>query len=130
MESDQFTNLTQHRSEVDAWQPKGWWGGRVDDRATLSLVSMVGASLLIYGATRRRADSSRWWIVSGASLLGYAAASLGTWQWLRGVRSSAEQSPADVVALESLDSFPASDAPSSNATTATPQPLRSGDDVH
>ena len=128
MKSDNFTNLTLHRSDVDAWQPKDWWSGVIEDRVALSLVSMVGASLVLHGATRRRTNSSPWWIASGASLLGYAAVGLGAWQWLRSVRPSAE-SPADLVTRESVDSFPASDAPSSNATTASPQPLRSGDDA-
>ena len=126
MAPDTFSNLTQHRSEVDGWQPKGWWDSHADEEMTLSLASMVGASLLLYGVTRRRSDSSLLWILGGASLLGFAATGLGAWPWLRG-RSGAEHSPADVVTQESLDSFPASDAPSSNATTASPQPMRSGD---
>ena len=126
MAPDTFSNLTQHRSEVDGWQPKGWWDSHADEEVTLSLASMVGASLLLYGVTRRRSDSSLLWILGGASLLGFAATGLAAWPWLR-ARLGAGQPPADLVTVESRDSFPASDAPSSNATTAAPQPLRSGD---
>jgi hypothetical protein len=122
MESDDFTNLRQHRSEVDAWKPRAWWYRLADDRAALSLTSV--AALMLYGLTRRRSDPSMWWLVSGA-IVGCAAASFGTGQWLRETRFGSRRSAADVVTQESVDSFPASDAPSSNATTATAQPLHS-----
>ena len=124
MESDHFTNLRQHRSDVDAWEPRGWWHRVADDRKALSLTSIASVALVLYGATRRRSDASMWWLVSGA-VVGCAAASLGTGLWSRDTRFGSEPSPTDVVTQESLDSFPASDAPSSNATTAAAQPLRS-----
>jgi hypothetical protein len=122
MESD-FTNLRQHRSEVDAWTPRGYWSRMADDKMTVSLASIAGAALAFYGVSRRRSDAGVWWLVSGA-VIGGVAASLGNGQWLRNTLFGSASSPADVVTQESVDSFPASDAPSSNATTAVAQPLR------
>ena len=124
MASDHFTNLRQHRSDVDAWEPRGWWQRVADDQKALSLTSIAAVALVLYGATRRRSDAGMWWLVSGA-VVGCAAASLGAGLWPRDTRFGSEPSPADVVTQESVDSFPASDAPSSNATTAAAQPLRS-----
>ena len=140
MESDNFTNLTIHRSEVDAWKRGRRRGHSANGRMALWLhsasgpmalwlTSMAGVSLLAYGTrvAARQSRSSRWSIASGATLLGYAVASLSKGSWRRRTHSGGEASTADVVGLESMDSFPASDAPSSNATTVAPQPLRSGD---
>jgi hypothetical protein len=89
-------------------------------------VSIAGASLLAYGTycATRRSWRGLWWMVSGVGLIGCAAAGL-TKPHVRGARwaRSVERSPVDVVMQESLDSFPASDAPSSNATTTTPRPI-------
>jgi|SoiMethySBSTD1v2_1073268.scaffolds.fasta_scaffold00092_17 hypothetical protein len=123
MESHDFTNLRQHRSEVDAWTRR-WSGYRAaDERIVLSAATVASIALVLYGARRRRSDSGMWWLVSGAAV-GCAAVSLGIGQWLRNSRFGTESSSADVVTQESVDSFPASDAPSSNATTATAQPFR------
>jgi hypothetical protein len=124
MKSEQFMNLKVHRSEAQGWK-RGAWRRYVDDGAVMRLASLAGAGLLACGlySARRRTASSLWWIVGGASLLGCAAA--GKRHALRSVRSSQDLAAADVVTRESLDSFPASDAPSSNATTVSPQPLPS-----
>ena len=128
MESDHFTNLRQHRSDVDAWTPRGRWSRVTDDPMVLSLASIAGAALLLYGAARRRPNPGTWWLVGGA-VVGCAAVSLrnGPWLqnargWLQNTRFGSQTSLADVVTKESVDSFPASDAPSSNATTASVQP--------
>ena len=138
MESD-FNNLKSHRSEVDAFKRgrqlghsangrMALWLHSANGRMALWLTSMAGVSLLAYGTrvAARQSRSSRWSIASGATLLGYAVASLSKRAWRRPAHSGGEASTADVVGLESMDSFPASDAPSSNASTAAPQPLRSG----
>jgi hypothetical protein len=111
MESAPFTNLTQHRSDADAWKARGYWSRLSADRIAVSLASIAGLVLGVYGATRRRADPGVWWLISG-TVVGCAAASLAT-------RLKSEPPRADLVTQESVDSFPASDAPSSNATTAT-----------
>jgi hypothetical protein len=126
MTSEQFANLKVHRSDAHAWERRDRWGRYRQDSTWL--MSIAGAGLLLYGvySASRRTGSSRWWVATGASLLSCAAAGVGRWHWLKNVRSRRDPA-ADVVTLESLDSFPASDAPSSNATTTTPRPLRSRD---
>jgi hypothetical protein len=75
--------------------------------------------MLVYGATRRSWRGVLY-MMSGVSLIGCAAAGLCSpreapvrWRHLRGITL-------DRITVESMDSFPASDAPSSNATAATP----------
>jgi hypothetical protein len=119
MTSDDFTNLRQHRAEGDAWAPRAWWSRLADDPMALALGSLAGAALILYGSTPRRSGLGVWWLISGV-VAGCVAASLGGRQW----RRDAASSPRDVVTQESMDSFPASDAPASNASTATAQPLR------
>ena len=128
MKSEQFMNLKVHRSDADGWQRGSWWDHSLDDRLGVSL-AFAGASLLFFGAfsATHRPRSSRWLRVTGASLLSCAATRLASRQWPRTVRSRHDSAATDVVTLESVDSFPASDAPSSNATTTSPQPLRHGD---
>lgn len=123
METDYSINLLAHRSDVDAWTRRS---RAADERVGQWLVSMAGATLVAYGTYCATSRSWRglWWIASGVSLLGCAAAGFGnangsSARWSQ----DAGRAPADVVTLESLDSFPASDAPSSNATTTTTRPL-------
>jgi hypothetical protein len=119
MESDFSINLVTYRSDVDAWTRRSRMR---EERVGQWLVSMAGSALLAYGTYRaaRRSWHGAWWIASGAALIGYAAAEFMKANG-RGWRRDSEH--ADVVTLESLDSFPASDAPSSNATTTIPRPL-------
>lgn len=119
MDNNNYSNLRLERSDVDAWRPRR--SRNVDQHAAMSLVAMAGVSLLLCGVTRPPA-ASRWWIASGAGLLGCAAAGLGVGQWFA-ARRMRDQESADVVTLESMGSFPASDPPSSNASTARSQPL-------
>lgn len=116
MEPNDFTNLRQHRSEVDAWTPRESYPSV---GARTAVATIVGAALVIYGATRGRSNPGIWWLISGA-VVGCAAARFGERQWRQNSHFGSE--PADLVTQESLDSFPASDAPSSNATTTAPQP--------
>jgi hypothetical protein len=118
MDNNNYSNLRLERSDVDAWRPRR--SRTVDQHAAMSLVAMAGVSLLLCGVTRPPA-ASRWWIAGGAGLLGCAAAGLGIGQWFAARRLREEA--ADVVTLESMGSFPASDPPSSNASTARSQPL-------
>jgi len=120
MESEQFLNLTVRRSDADTFEPRGWRQPSLDDGTVMRLISMAGAGLFLYAAysARRRTTSKVWPLVCGAGLLACAAAAS---RYSLGSRSGEDLS--DVVTQESLDSFPASDAPSSNATTATPGSL-------
>ena len=122
MESDFSINLIAYRSDVDAWARRS----RVmEERVGQWLVSMAGSALLAYGTycAARRSWRGALWIASGVGLIGYAAAGFMQAHDGRGWRDRSAHAPADVVTLESLDSFPASDAPSSNATTTMPRPL-------
>jgi hypothetical protein len=127
MKSDQFMNLKVQRSDANAWETSRWRDNSLDKKLAVSL-ALAGASLLVYGAfsPRRAPKSNLWWQVSGAGLLSLVAARRWRQRTTIGSRRY-DSAPSDVVTLESVDSFPASDAPSSNATTVSPQPLRSGD---
>ena len=111
MTAEPFENLTVHRSDTNAFEQRGGRNRHLDDRAGLWLVSIAGTSLLLLGAY----------------LLSCAAARLRTGHWPTLGRRDADPFGADVVTVESVDSFPASDAPSSNATTASPRPMRGAD---
>jgi hypothetical protein len=126
MESHDSMNLMAHRSDVDVWARRDWRRRAMEERLGHWLVSTAGASLVAYGTycATRRSWRGLWWVASGASLIGCAAwgfgkANDGTARWSHAV----EQASADIVSLESFDSFPASDAPSSNASTTTLRPL-------
>jgi hypothetical protein len=114
MEHENFSNLTLQRSEVDAWERRGW-RRPIEDPIAPSLM-LAGAGLLVLGVTRH-SNAGRWWILCGAALLGWTAASRGAGQWLGSLWQRGEDED-DIVTIESLDSFPASDPPSSNVTTA------------
>ena len=123
MERDNAPNLTSHRAAATVWERRGWQGPTVEERIGPWLVSLAGAGLLVYGATRR-SWSGVWWMVTGVGLIGCAAAGLANPQEARARWDrSGGQPSVDPVTSESMDSFPASDAPSSNATTVSPSHL-------
>ena len=119
------SNLGTHRAEASVWDRRGWQGRTMEERVGPWLVSLAGVGLIAYGA-RERSWRGFWCMVSGAGLIGCAAAGLGNprevkARWDRGLR----QAPTDAVTRESMDSFPASDAPSSNAQGVTPSRIQS-----
>jgi hypothetical protein len=118
MSAHHATNLISHRRPQSIWDRRGWRGTTVEERLGPSFIALAGASLLAYGATRRTWRGVLY-MMSGVGLIGCAAAGLcspreapARWRQLRGFAT-------DPVTVESMDSFPASDAPSSNATAAT-----------
>ena len=124
MDWDEAPNLSAHRATASVWERRGWQGRTVEERVGPWLVSLAGAGLFSYGASRR-SWRGVWWMIGGLGLIGAAAVGLANpheaatrWSRLRSVR----QPPIDTVTRESMDSFPASDAPSSNATTVSPSP--------
>ena len=103
---DDSRNLTSHRAPASVWERRGWQGHTIEERVGPWLVSLAGACLLTYGATRR-SWRGVWWMVSGVGLIGCAAAGLANpyeakarWDW------SGRQPPVDPVTRESMDSFP------------------------
>lgn len=114
METDNARNLACHRSARSVWEKRGWSGVAIEERVGPWFISLAGAGLLIAGARERSWRGVRW-MVAGATMIGCAAAGLcnprhASVRW----RQIAEPL-ADRVTTELMDSFPASDAPSSNA---------------
>jgi hypothetical protein len=115
MGSDSGQNLTSHRAAESVWDRRGWQRVTIEERVGPWLAALGGASLLVYGATRRSWRGA-WFMMTGVGLIGCAAAGLcnprdASLRW----RPRLRQPAVDRVTLESMDSFPASDAPSSNA---------------
>lgn len=117
MEPNTAPNLTSHRATASVWERRGWKGRTIEERAAPWLVWLAGAGLFAHGATRRQWRGLGW-MVSGTGLMVCVAAGCATPYGAR-ARWAVRQPPADLVTRESMDSFPASDAPSSNATTVS-----------
>jgi hypothetical protein len=120
MESKRALNLISHRSPQSIWDKRGWQGETIEERLGPWLASVAGASLLAYGATRRS------WrgvglMMGGVALMGCAAAGLCNPRYAAGRLRHLRQAPMDRVTMESMHSFPASDAPSSNAVAGHDQ---------
>jgi uncharacterized membrane protein len=114
MESNRALNLISHRSPQSIWDKRGWQGATIEERIGPWLASVVGTGILAYGATRR-SWRGVWLMVGGVALIGCAAAGLCNPRHAAVRLRHMRQSRVDRVTMESMDSFPASDAPSSNA---------------
>jgi hypothetical protein len=113
MDSDMATNLTYHRAARSVWDKRGWSGVTIEERVGPWIVSLAGASLVIAGARQRSWRGVRW-MVGGATLIGCAAAGLcnprhAAVRWRHLSRPSHDRTTTEL-----MDSFPASDAPSSS----------------
>jgi hypothetical protein len=111
-------NLVSHRAARSVWDRRGWQGVTIEERVGPCLLVLAGAGMLGYGATRRSWHGLGF-MMSGVGLIGCVAAGLcnprnASVGWRKVVAHPA----ADRVTTESMDSFPASDAPSSNAAGA------------
>jgi hypothetical protein len=114
MNTGNAKNLACHRAARSVWDKRGWAGVTIEERVGPWFISLAGASLLIAGARQRSWRGARW-MFGGATLLGCAAAGLcnprdASVHWRR-----LTQRGIDRVSTELMDSFPASDAPSSSA---------------
>jgi len=119
-------NVLSHRAATSVWDKWGWRGPTVEQRLALWLVSLGGAGLFAFGASRRWRGAP--YMAAGAALIGYVVGRMwhpGEVRFRLGWTSRATEP--DAVTIEALDSFPASDAPSSNATIAGSRPI--GDQV-
>ena|SRR5438477_895536 len=116
MESKRALNLISHRSAQSIWDKRGWQGETIEERLGPWFVSAAGTGLLAYGATRRSWRGA-WLMMGGVALIACAAAGLCNPRYAGGRLRHLRQSRVDRVTMESMHSFPASDAPSSNAVT-------------
>src|SRR5258708_7759578 len=114
MDADNARNLVCHRAARSVWDRRGWRGVTIEERVGPWLVSLAGTSLILYGASRRSWRGLQL-MLGGAGLVTCAAAGLcnprhASMRWRELSRPAADR-----ITIESMDSFPASDAPSSNA---------------
>jgi hypothetical protein len=101
MDSESARNLTCRRAARSVWDKRGWRGVTIEERVSPWLVS--------------RSWRGARWMVGGAALVGCAAAGLcnprdAAVRWRRVMLPVFDR-----VSTELMDSFPASDAPSSSA---------------
>ena len=112
METINARNLVNHRAAQSVWDKRGWSGVTIEERIGPWLASVAGTALLVAGARRR----SLWGLqlmLAGAGLVGVAAAGLCNPRHAT-VRWRHLTSRPDPDTSELMDSFPASDPPSSN----------------
>jgi hypothetical protein len=114
MDTNSAGNLACHRAARSVWDKRGWSGVAIEERVGPWLIALAGTALLVAGA-RRRSWSGLELMLGGAGLIGCAAAGLcnprdATVRWRRLSRPGADR-----VTTELMDSFPASDPPSSSA---------------
>jgi hypothetical protein len=121
MDNFSARNLACHRSAQSVWDKRGWSGVTIEERVGPWIVSVAGTALLVVGARRGSLRGLHLMLV-GASLIGCAAAGLcnprdATVRWRQLTRPRPDS---DTTGL--MDSFPASDPPSSNliGTVALP----------
>ena len=115
MDASNAGNLACHRSARSVWDKRGWKGVTIEERVGPWLVSLAGAGLLIAGARRGSWRGARL-MLGGAGLIGCAAAGLcnprhATVHWRHLTRRDSDRVVTDAL----MDSFPASDPPSSHA---------------
>lgn len=115
METDNARNLACHRAARSVWDKRGWSGVTIEERVSPWIISLAGTALLIGGARQRSWRGVRW-MLGGATLVGCAAAGLcnprdASVRWRHLTRPALDR-----ITTELMDSFPASDSPSWNAT--------------
>jgi hypothetical protein len=112
------SNLMTHRAPQSVWDKRGWRGTTIEERLAPWLVSLGGAGLFAFSASRRSrlgmAGMAAGFTLVALATAGICSPSRVATRWRQIVRRRDEP---DQVTTESMDSFPASDAPSSNATT-------------
>lgn len=115
-------NITAHRADTSVWDRRGWNGTREPLTLSRWLVAVGGGALAVQGLRQRSAagitlagigGTLAWWAMTGEGDLSDAQ------RWLRGVVDQLPWRGRDRIHDESAESFPASDAPSWTATTAS-----------
>lgn len=113
MDTINARNLACHRAAQSVWDKRGWSGVTIEERVGPWLVSVVGTALIVAGA-RRGSLRGLHLMLGGASLISCAAAGLcnprhATVRWRHLTRPRPDSDTTEL-----MDSFPASDPPSSN----------------
>ncbi len=117
MTMNETPNMVSHRAPTSVWDKRGWRGPTIEERVGPWVVSLAGAALVVYGA--RRSWRGVWWIVGGIGMIASAVAGFSNPHHARMIlRHRFDRHSSDVITTESMDSFPASDAPSSNMTVS------------
>jgi hypothetical protein len=113
MISNELSNLVSHRARAGVWDKRGWSSPTIEGRVGRPcVVSLVGAGLVVYSASRRLWRGA-WWIVNGASIIAKACADFSNPRYARRtLRDRFDWEYSSIMAPESIDSFLASDAPS------------------
>jgi hypothetical protein len=118
MTANHTSNLVSHRAATSVWDKRGWSGPTIEERAGPWLASLAGAALVLYGASRRDWRGACW-IAGGLGLIAGTVAGLSNPSQARMTwRHYLNRDSSDRITTESMDSFPASDAPSSNMTVS------------
>lgn len=113
-------NITAHRAATSVWNRRGWDGTREPLALSRWLVAFGGGALALQGLRQRSArgialaglgGSLAWWALSGEGDLSDAE------RWLVRLIDLMPWRRSDRIHDESLESFPASDAPSWTPTT-------------
>jgi hypothetical protein len=115
-------NLVTHRERMSVWEQPGWNG--TPDRLLAARAAAVAAgSVFIALGLRRRSAAGLSMTGLGASLVAWAIAGRGDFaparRWTNRLRARLDRESDDRVHEESLQSFPASDAPSSTPTVGS-----------
>jgi len=115
------SNLLSHRSQQSVWDKRGWQGATIEELLTPWFVSAAGVGLLAYSATRRSRGRLAY-AFCGTGLLACAAAGIFEPRLAAArLKHLSKDHSLDPVSIESMDSFPASDPPSSTATPTRPR---------
>src|SRR5438067_12514662 len=118
MTSNDTSNLVSHRASSNVWDKRGWSRRpTLEERVGPWFISLAGAALVLHGA-RRRSWRGGWWVASGIGLIAAAVSGFANPQQARLTWRHLQRDASDKITIESMDSFPASDAPSSNMTVS------------
>ena len=77
LESAEHSNLTPHRLSRSVWDKRGWHGVTIEERLAPWLVSLGGAGVFAYGASRRSRRGAPF-MATGIGVMVLAAAAIAS----------------------------------------------------